>query len=330
MQATVGAGSVLVVLLFLGGLMLYVRDANVFVAPAPDETPSPAPRHAAWGMAAGFGAALAAIGLGLDTRLFIVGMVVVGLAALEWVVQSWADRASADPVYNERVRGRLMHPLEFPVAGLLGGGLIVFGFSRVMVALSKEGALVAFAALGVVVMGIAVVLGTRPRVSRAVVGGVLSVSAVVALAAAVAGIGAGERAFHPHESECAQREEGSLTVADKAAVAAVVTFEEGALEPDAVVIGRSTVQTMIFKNLSDDLMKLVVQAGERDVLDSAGQALTGPDGEAVTEPVEYCTDLVRPDTQQAVTVTFVEPGAYRFEAQDEEGAVQAEGTVTVP
>ena len=67
MQATLGAGSVLVVFLFLGGLMLYVRDANVYVAPAADETPAPAPRHAAWGLAAAFGAALAAIGLALDT-----------------------------------------------------------------------------------------------------------------------------------------------------------------------------------------------------------------------------------------------------------------------
>jgi hypothetical protein len=179
-------------------------------------------------------------------------------------------------------------------------------------------------------MGIAVVLGTRPRVSRAVVGGVLSVSAIVALAAGIAGIGAGERTFHPHETECPQREEGSLTVSDKASVAAVVTFEDDALDPDRVVIGRSTVQTMIFKNLSDDLTKFVVQAGERDVLDSAGQPLTGPDGETVTEPIEFCTDLVRPDTQQALTVSFAEPGVYPVEAQDEEGTVHAEGTVAVP
>ena len=180
MQATLGAGSVLVVFLFLGGLLLYVRDADVYVAPAADETP----RACAPARRVGIGRRPSVprsprIGMALDTRLFIAGMVVVGLAILEWVVQSWADRASADPVYNDRVRGRLMHPLEFPVAGLLGGGLIVFGFSRVMVALSKEGALVAFAVLGLIVMGVAVILGTRPSVSRAVVGGVLSISAVV-------------------------------------------------------------------------------------------------------------------------------------------------------
>ena len=102
----------------------------------------------------------------------------------------------------------------------------------------------------------------------------------------------------PTRRSARQREEGSLTVSDKASVAATITFEE-ALDPDGVVIGRNTVQTMIFKNLSDELTKFVVQAGEREALDSAGQPLNGPDGEAITEPVEFCTDLVRPDTQQA-------------------------------
>jgi putative copper resistance protein D len=83
--------------------------------------------------------------------------------------------------------------LEFPVAGLLCGGLIVFGFSRVMVALSKNGAIVVFAVVGVIVMGLAVLLGTRPKVSRTVVGGVLSVSAIIALVAGVAYVRAERR-----------------------------------------------------------------------------------------------------------------------------------------
>ena len=100
--------------------MLYIRD---------DET-SPAAADGARGRAGAPPRRLgprrrrsvprcAGIGMALDTRLFIVGLVVVGLSVVEWAVQSWADRASADPVYNDRVRGRLMHPLEFPVAGLL-------------------------------------------------------------------------------------------------------------------------------------------------------------------------------------------------------------------
>jgi hypothetical protein len=290
----------------------------------------PAPRHAAWSVAAAFGAALAAIGLALDTRLFIAGMVVLGLAVAEWMVQSWADRASADPVYNDRLRGRLMHPLEFPVAGLLGGGLIVFGFSRVMIALSKDGAIVAFAVVGVLVMALAVILGTRPQVSRAVVGGVLSVSVVVALVGGVAGIGVGERGFEAHENECSQRGTGSHTVSDKSGVAGEISFDGSAFDPATFTAGRNTVLTVIFKNLGDENTKFVVDAGERDKLDSAGTPLKDADGQPVTEAIEYCTDLVRPNTQQALTMSFIEPGSFPFEAQDESGATKGDGTVTVP
>ena len=331
MQATLGALSVVVAFTFLGGLSLYIRDDDTVTAGADVPETAPAPRHAAWAVAAAFGAALAGIGLALDTRLFIGGLVVVGLSIVEWVVQSWADRASTDPDYNDRLRGRLMHPLEFPVAGVLAGGLIVFGFSRVMVALSKDGAIVVFAVIGAIVMGLAVLLGTRPRISRAVVGGVLSVSAIVALAAGVAGIGAGERTFHPHESACGQREEvGSLTVSAKSGLAGPISFDGSTLSPDSLVAGRNVVLTAIFKNLSDENAKFVVHAGEQDKLDDAGQPVKTADGSPVKVPIEYCTDLVRPDTQAALTMKFPEPGTYDVEAQDESGGSKAKGTVVVP
>jgi hypothetical protein len=330
-QATLGAVSVVVAFAFLGGLMLYLRDDETSTAAADAPEPPPAPRHAGWAVAAAFGAALAGIGFAIDTRLFIAGMVVVGVSIVEWSVQSWADRASTDPVYNDRVRGRLMHPLEFPVAGLLGGGLIVFGFSRVMIALSKNGAIVVFAVIGVLVMGLAVLLGTRPRVSRGVVGGVLSVSAIVALVAGVAGIGVGERTFHPQESACGQREEvGSLTVSAKAGLAATISFTGSELVPDSFVGGRNVVLTVIFKNLGDEDVKFVVHAGEEDKLDASGQPVKAADGSSVKVPIEYCTDLVRPDTQAALTMNFIEPGNYDFEAVDEAGASKAKGTVVVP
>jgi hypothetical protein len=329
MQATMGAGSAVVVFLFLGCLCLFLRDGDARA----DEvvtSPAPAPRHAAWSVAAAFGAVTAAIGLPIDTRLFIGGLAIVGLAILEWVVQSWADRASSDPAYNDRLRGRLMHPLEFPVAGLLCGGLIVFGFSRVMVALSKDGAIVAFAALGVLVLGIAVLLGTRPEVSRQVLGGVLSVSALVFLAGGVVGIGRGERDIEHHESACESDAVGSKTVSNKASVAGIITFGGSAFDPDSFVGGRNVDLTLIFKNTSDADTKFVVHAGQRDKLDDAGQPVKTADGQTVKENVEFCTNLVLPSTQTALTVKFLEPGTFDFEALSAEGATLATGDVIVP
>jgi hypothetical protein len=330
MPPTFGAASALVAFTFLGALWVYLRDDDATAEEGASAEATPVPRHAAWSLAAAFGIVVAAIGLPVDTRLFIGGLVVAGLSIVEWAVQSWADRASSDPAYNDRLRGRLMHPLEFPVAGLLCGGLIVFGFSRVMVALSKNGAIVAFAVIGLLVISIAGLLGTRPELSRKVLGGVLSVSAVALLAGGIAGIGEGERRFEEHESSCESASDGSKTVADKASVAAIVTFDGTGFDADTFVGGRNVVLTVIFKNGSGQDTRFVVHAGQRDKLDSNGNPVKTPDGQAVKEDVEFCTNLVRPTTQQALTVLFLEPGSYEYDAQSENGDNLATGTVVVP
>jgi len=331
MQATLGAGSALVVFLFLGGLSLFIRD-DLATAPAEESAapPAPAPRHAAWSVTAAFGAALAAVGLPLDNRLFVAGLVVIGLSAVEWAVQSWADRASADPGYNEQVRGRLMHPLEFPIAGALAFGVVVLGFSRIMVALSKDGAIVAFAVIGAVVMGIAVLMGTRPHLTRRIVGGVLSVSALALLAGGVAGVSHGFRHFEEHENACESDSLAPRTVSDKASVAEVISLEGRSFSPNTFVGGRNAVFTVIFKNLTDQDVKFVVHAGTTPKLDDAGQPIKAADGTTLMVALDYCTNFVRPDTQQALTLKFPTPGTFKFEAEPKSAGSLAAGSVVVP
>src|SRR5215213_3672502 len=67
-----------------------------------------------WPLIGAFGAGLMAIGLVYDRRWFLGGLVVLIATTIEWTVQAWSDRASDDPDYNARVRGRILHPLEFP------------------------------------------------------------------------------------------------------------------------------------------------------------------------------------------------------------------------
>ena len=152
-------------------------------------------------------------------------------------------------------------------------------------------------------MGLAVLLGTRPKVSRTVVGGVLSVSAIIALVAGVAGIGAG-RAVLPPARERLRPAGGGL--AHRLGQGRCGRHHQPStarrFDPDTVVAGRNAVLTVIFKNLSDEEAKFVVHAGTIDKLDESGQPVKAADGSAVKVPVEYCTDLVRPDTQAALTM----------------------------
>ena len=85
------------------------------------------------------------------------------------------------------------------------------------------------------------------------------------------------------------------------------------------------------ESLSEEEAKFLVHAGQTDKLDESGQPVKAADGSAVKVPIEYCTDLVRPNTQAALTMKFIEPGTYDFEAQDAgHGPVVAADRTTYP
>ena len=51
--------------------------------------------------------------------MWVAGLLVLGLAALEWTVAAWAERATGDDRVNQRIRNRVLNPIEVPVAGVL-------------------------------------------------------------------------------------------------------------------------------------------------------------------------------------------------------------------
>ena len=80
------------------------------------------------------------LGLVISPVLFVAGLVLAGIAAIEWLIQAWADRATGDPATNAQIRNRLMYPVEIPLAGAHRHRLVVVAaFSRVLLALPKEG-----------------------------------------------------------------------------------------------------------------------------------------------------------------------------------------------
>ena len=131
--------------LFLGGMCLAFRDSNVATAAYPDGLPEgastigrgPLVSASVFPAIGAFGAVLLVLGMVFDRWMVWAGAAVLVAAVVEWTVQSWSDRASDDGEYNAALRRSLMQPFEFPVLGLLAAGLVVFGFSRVMLSLTK-------------------------------------------------------------------------------------------------------------------------------------------------------------------------------------------------
>jgi len=331
--------SVAAVASFLGGIVIAFRDADLD-APAVEAT-SPAdaegvgrgPRvsPSMWPVIGAFGLGLLAIGLVYDRRWFLGGLVVLVATTIEWTVQAWSDRAYDDPEYNARVRGRLLHPLEFPILGALAVILVIFGFSRVMLAIPKSAAVGAFIGLGALVLVVAAILSTPRRVSGAVLSSVLVLGAVGILTAGVVGASTGERdELHNHVEETGPEKQTSNAVADKASVAATVTVTPGVMTPESLNLPRSASLNLLFTNDDSVPRQLVVEAGETPKLQPDGQPAKDANGNVIMVPVNFHTDYIGGGKAAVLTVTMPTPGVFTFRTQTGDNLGVIEGKVVVP
>jgi hypothetical protein len=182
-----------------------------------------------WPAVSAFGVGLVLIGLVSEAFLVAFGLIVVGIALVEWTVQAWADNATGDPATNRAIRNRIMNPIEIPVAGVLAVALVVVSLSRLLLAVSEAGAVVAGAVLATVIVLAGAAIAARPRLSSNAIVGLLLAGAVVVIGLGVAGGVAGEREVH-HEDEGTE-EHGSGEASEGAAPlvdAGVSAVAEGA------------------------------------------------------------------------------------------------------
>jgi hypothetical protein len=339
-MGTVGLISAAVALGLLAAIDVMVRDSNVSVtdsqAVATCPAARPVPGRSVWPMALALGAVALTLGLVTYQAVFVVGVLLILAAGLEWTLHAWAERASGDPAFNAEVRTRFAGPLEFPLAGAVAVGVIVYAFSRIMLWLSKTNTVVAFSVLAALLLVMAFLFAFRPNVKQGAIAsiGVLSVTALVAGGVA-AGLD-GERDIHEHETVDGLVDEGvpicespeefeadentSQTIANTANVAATITLtEDGELDFSAtgdaeagvafLTLQRSNPSNIIFDNESAEERRLSVDLGTEAVESEEG----------VEEEIrnQACTALVEEGGQQLLTITAAVPsaaveGGYRF------------------
>ena len=251
-----------------------------------------------WPLVAAVGGVLVVVGLVTYPVVFIFGIIALLAAAVEWMVQAWSERASADVAFNADVRGRIAHPLEFPILAAVGVGIIIYSFSRIMLFLSKteraggvrrdrraRSSLVGF----VVAFRPSLRSGADRRASP-------SIAALGLVAGGVAAALEGERELHPHETtgdlaaegECDTPEEteadehASQTVAAKANLAgrgrscartarSSPRTSASTGDQDTLVVTRANPTNVLFRNESDEDRRLVLDLGTRPELDEDGR-----------------------------------------------------------
>lgn len=186
----------------LGVVAIGHRDGTVAPGPDADLAPSvmttqPSP----WPVMGAVGAGLIAVGVAAGVGYLAVGIAVLVVAVLETGVQSWSERLSADPAHNRAERDRVMLPIEIPIGVALVAAFIAISFSRVLLAVSATGAVVAAGVVAVVILAIGTFVALRPNLPRAAFHGLAVFAGVAVLAAGVGGLAAGEREIEHHGAE---------------------------------------------------------------------------------------------------------------------------------
>ena len=104
--------------------------------------------------------------------------------------------STGDPVANRELRNRVMQPIELPVVAALAIVGVPLGASRVFLSSSRLGAAWVAGIIATIVLGVAVLIALRPRVSKNIVAGIVLVGGLAFIGAGITAAAVGEREFH--------------------------------------------------------------------------------------------------------------------------------------
>lgn len=202
---TIGLVSAFVVLAFLAGVNVFNRDGNLPAAQEGALTDSAAAQgpvgRSAWPLVTAVGLAGLVVGVVSKPVVFKVAVVVLLAGIVEWMVQGWSERASADRAFNGNVRRRLLYPLEFPLLGAALIAVVAYPFSRVLLGLDKEATLVVFGVVGALVLAGGFLFASKRDVSKRTILGVCAVAGVALMGVGVASAVQGQKTIERHVSQ---------------------------------------------------------------------------------------------------------------------------------
>ncbi|MHB1129728.1 MAG: hypothetical protein ACYC06_06750 [Ilumatobacteraceae bacterium] len=302
----------------LAGVVLYARDGDV-TGDEMSASSHPAPTASMWPLLTAVGAALLLLGTITQVAIFLLGIVVLVGAFVEWTVLAWSERASSDDAFNAAARKRLLNPIEFPVLGAVGLGLLIFSFSRVMLAVDKQVGVALFIIIGALLLVGGVLFAVRTTLQRSVVAAICVIAAIGIVAAGIASARSGMRSEleiakyerdHEVGRECGAKpsmhsDKGATqTISAKSGVIATVEFVGGKLiahvqgikgEQSAITISRSNPSSIIFRNHDPGDFRLVAHLGTKKVT------------EGVVEDVVSCTQMISRGAEQLLTFSIPKP-----------------------
>lgn len=324
---SLGLFFLMLALMGLATAVIFTRDGNISAMDTAAVQTAPSGAQPAgdsmWPFVAAAAAVLLIVGLVTDKRYFVAGLGIMVVAIVEWMVRAWADRASANAAFNQGIRRQIMHPLELPLAGLTGLAVVIYGFSRMMVAAHKNIGPVILGVGAALILAFGVTFSAKRNMRRGLVAGVCALGGIAVVAGGIASASMGQRhelteareedhfGSRNGEKHCGEEgeadEHASGTVSLLSNTLATFTFTGSTLEIDqiagsldgqALTVDRGNAVSVLFVNETEEPHRLRIYAGSEE---------TVRNGSEVVEEVEFCTRAIGEGKTQLLTFTMPKP-----------------------
>jgi len=302
----------------IAGASLASRDGGATENATTSAAADSAPTSSIWPLALTLGLVVLIIGIVTEPLVFVIGIGVILAALVEWLVQSWSERASADGKFNALARKRILNPLEFPILATVITGVVAISFSRIMLAVSKDGSAILFIVIATLILLAISLFSLKPSIRTTTVAAIATVGALGLVAAGITTFGIGEREElvvaaeegHYSHQECGEEKSKyydkhvERTVSSKSGAIATVILKDGELTAKVIGIGegqkqitvpRANPTSILFQNLDDTEHRLTAYLGKEPV------------AEGVTEDNLTCTQMIGKGGKQILTVTIKKP-----------------------
>jgi uncharacterized membrane protein YhaH (DUF805 family) len=162
--------------------------------------------------AVGFGCLV--LGSALGSYYFVAGLAILGFAALAWFMTAFKENPAHLPAVSARVGERFAIPFGMPLTVVALIAITAISISRVLLAVSKNGAALIAVLVAVVVLIVASVAAARPRLDRRLVQTLAVIATIAVLAMGAVGLSKGERKFGEHEEKGREVEHKATKVSE--------------------------------------------------------------------------------------------------------------------
>jgi hypothetical protein len=191
---------------FLAGVHVALRDADPEAEAEVVRTDSVPLTRAPSGvnflpLVAAFGVGVLIISQLTSFWVALAGFGILAAVTFTWMLRAWAERATGDDEVNRRIYARFIEPLRVPVVAAVIIAFVVLSISRVLLAVSKTGAVAVFGVIGAVILLGMALIAARPQISKNALTILLFVGAVIVIGAGITAAVIGQRDIEKHGGE---------------------------------------------------------------------------------------------------------------------------------